>query len=720
MSFKSISASFRAFFFCSLLLFGFKALAMQPLSDGEMAGAVGQAGLALSLETDGPITASQIEWEMDAANAARAASLILQNISLDWADSADFTFDVATDASDTPYVMLTGNWSDLKARIGGIAHSGAPGHTMGALAINTSGSFLLINEGGPFNSASDSASLNYTSEGDVFWRQRDVAGAPELGLKDFAIGIDIPKGTVGIDDAGIVIAAPEASFDLTFDLSFAPSTTNAYDRSSHDALVHTGWRGDLRNVDFRLAGGGAWHDISGDFYDLTRRGHGLNTDLKLDFGEEFVWVTGQPHQARARAEFSGWQRLGAEAGFNTNGTRVARQGVAMAGYDFRLPLTLDALRGGSEAQWPGGVCFGGATSGGALTSSACGAAGGNYVYLPPDDNTLAMLIRGAGLHAYNTKVEIWEREYSGGIWGPHAKTDEFHWSLLYTFGQLDGNIFMRPEAPGSDVGFRADIVLGFQSPGYWHAALNNFAGMSGDPQTDPRARWATNTHFMIADTEAGEAGFGIGLANADVLWRVEDLAVRLVNPATASSYRLENDVLRHTLSAGVWLETDRKGEGIAAQYNFRGMFGGGDLSNLENLVQGLLLDVNLETDRFVFVLGMNNQGANYVPFEGLFDFNGKAYLSIAEPSVPSAAWRIHNVGGALLWKDGRIELSSGVESPSGQPQLTIANHILLGDTAIQGSVLRGDISLGADDNFGSIAIPSGVVYSSITVRPQSP
>ncbi|WP_144401632.1 hypothetical protein [Isoalcanivorax pacificus] len=704
------TTALRAGLLAGSLVFSVSAATLEPLTDMELSQSTGQAGLAVSLETDSPITAQQVTWAMDAENAATTASLILKNLSVEWADSADFTLDVGADA-----VMLTGSWSELQARIGGIAHSGEPNNTMGSLAINTSGSFLLINEGGPFNTNSDNAVLNYTSEGDIFWRQRDIGGAPELGLLDFVIGIDIPKGTVGLDANGVLIAAPEADFDLTFDLSFAAATTNPYDKADHDGLVHTGWRGNLRNVDLRLMGGGAWEGTTGSFYDLSARTEGLNTDLKLDFGEEFVWIIGQPHQARARAEFSGWQRLGAQPGFSS-GARVARPGVAMADYDFRLPLTLDALRAGSD---PGGICFGGATTGGSLTSSACGAAGGEYVYLSPDDNTLAMLIRGAGLHAYNTKVEIWEREYSGGAWGEHIKTDEFNWSLLYTFGEFDGNVFIRPEASGSDVGFRADMVLGFQSPGYWHAAQNKFAGVvAGDPASDPRARWATNTHFMIGDTEAGEAGFGIGLVNADVLWRVEDMAVRLVNPATASSYRLNGDVLRHTLSPGVWLETDRKGQGVAAQYNFRGMFGGGDLSNLEDLVQGLLLDVNLETDRFVFVLGANG-GENYVPFEGLFDFNGNAYISIAEPSVPTAAWRIHNVSGALLWKDGRIQLSSGVETVHGRPELTIANYILLADTAIQGSVLKGDISLGENDNFGSIVIPSGVVYSSVSIRPQN-
>ncbi len=703
-----------ALLLCALPL---HAYALQSLTDAEMSQTVGRDGISVSLETNGPIEASRLEWEMDANETDRTASLILDALSLDWAGTADFTVDVGSDGSDTPYMLVTGSWSDLKARIGKVSHSGQPSHSIGALAIDTTGSFSFMNEGGIFNTASSNAALNYTSEGDVFWRQRDVGGAPELGLLDFAIGIDVPSGTIGVDPGGVVVSAPEADFDLTFDLSFAPSTTDPYDKSSHDRLVNTGWRGNIRNLDFRLSGGGAWTatDPSGDLFDLSTRSQGLNTEIKLDFGEEFVWVVGQPYQARARAEFSGWQRLGTENGF-TGGQRLSLAGVDAADYDFKLPLTFDALRGGSEAQWPGGICFGGSSSAGALTGQGCAASDGEYVYLEPNDNTLAMMIRDGGLHAYNTKVEIWERPWLSGSWGDYARTDEFNWSLLYTFGQFDGNIFMKPEPVGSDIGFRADVVLGFQSPGYWHAAQNNFADVTaGDPSSDPRARWATNTHFMIADTDAGNAGFGIGLLNADVLWRVEDLAVRLVSSSTAATYDL-GGVLQHSLSPGVWLESDRKGQGIAAQYNFRGMFGGGDLQDLENPVQGLLLDVNLETDRFVFVLGANG-GDNAVPFEGLFDFNGNAYLSIAEPSVPSAAWRLYNVEGALLWKDGEIRLSSSTETGD-RPELRISNHILLGDTAIAGSVLRGDISLGENDRFGSIVIPSSTVYSSIAIRPQ--
>ena len=69
-----------------------------------------------------------------------------------------------------------------------------------------------------------------------------------------------------------------------------------------------------------------------------------------------------------------------------------------------------------------------------------------------------------------------------------------------------------------------------------------------------------------------------------------------------------------------------------------------------------------------------------------------------------------------MWKDGEISLRSSLNTGD-RPELRISNNILLGDTAITGAHLRGDINVGAD-NFGSIAIPSGQVYSSIALKPQ--
>ena len=353
-----------------------------------------------------------------------------------------------------------------------------------------------------------------------------------------------------------------------------------------------------------------------------------------------------------------------------------------------------------------------------MIGSDCNAVGGDFKVLPPKDNAFAVVIRDGGLHAYNTIVNIVEDDGTGEL----ALADSFNWSLVYTMGKIDSNIYLYPAGgnpdESEDVGFRSDLTLAIQSPGYWESAQQNFANVAspGDPDADPRARWATNSNFMIADTDIDGDGtvFGIGLANADILWQVRDFAVRLVNQATASAFLDGESGVE--LMPGVWLEATRDPGQLAAQYQFRGLFGGGNFDDLEDPVRVALVDINLETDRFVFVLGAPEAGENSLPFEALFGFNGNAYISVAEPSVPTAAYTIGNVEGALMWKDGEIKLESS-NNTGDRPQLSISNNILLGETALTGRPLIGEVSLG-NDTFGRLAIPSGQVYSSITLRPQ--
>jgi hypothetical protein len=212
---------------------------------------------------------------------------------------------------------------------------------------------------------------------------------------------------------------------------------------------------------------------------------------------------------------------------------------------------------------------------------------------------------------------------------------------------------------------------------------------------------------MLGDTATSQTigggnQFGIGIINADLLWKVEDLFLRVVGDGEIPN-----------MPGGFALESQS-----GAQYRFRGLLGGGNLLDLSNPVRIALLDVNLETDRFEFVLGpAPTTGEEYISFDGLLDFNGNAYLSLAEPSRPGSDFSFGNVSGRLRWQDGRVELLSSSDPDSGnRPELTIANDLLIGSTA-GGDPFTGNVSFGGD-NLGQVAIPGGRFYSSITLKPQ--
>lgn len=219
---------------------------------------------------------------------------------------------------------------------------------------------------------------------------------------------------------------------------------------------------------------------------------------------------------------------------------------------------------------------------------------------------------------------------------------------------------------------------------------------------------------------ASRDSFGIGILNADLFWRVDDFRITLVadsqgavtTPGALGYYPWDAN------KPGMWIQTNN-----LAQYRFRGLFGGGDLADLSDPVRGALVDVNLQTDEFIFVLGPPRApGETYVSFDAFLHFDGNTYVSLAEPSSPSADFTIGDISGSLAWYQGKIELKSSNGSGTGKPELSISNDILMGSTVnavmgLTGDPLIGNVSLGSDV-LGQMVIPSGQVYSSITLTPQ--
>lgn len=707
---------FRWPFLACLLVLLCDARAMEPLDDSEMSDVAGRDGLSVSLNSGGTVTADGMVLSNDGAASAVLEDLALQGL------AGPLDIEVEVDAGSVggqEAVRIQGSWTELMAYVNSWS-LGAPlsspadlndpgwqsskSASLGSVGIQTSGSFEISGPG-LLDASSTDGFLDISSQGGLYYRQ-GAKGRPELSFQNFSLGASFTDGagnpgtgTVGIDSEGLLIAADHMDIDLFFDLYYAANpdpdgTGNGYfDPDAASPAILFGWEGGVENASLRLGSGGigTGNYVSGPYsyidYDGTQTGsrtEGIHFTSSWDYSDAFAWRLGQASEdVEVEVRFTDWQRLGGAGSTES--------------HDFHLPLILDTV---TSTQNPGGICFGGnMPASGSLSAASCGTVGGTMesIAIPAGSTAFSATMRDGGLHAYNTTVEVIE----------DATTDSFNWSLLYTFGKLDANIHLYPEQRGGNPSLKSDVVLAIQSPGYWEAAQVNFD--PGNPDIDPNAasRWASNTHFMIADTATNLDGgptnddqFGIGMLNADLLWKVEDLFLRVVGDGEIAG-----------MPGGLALESQS-----GAQYRFRGLFGGGDLTDLSDPVRIALLDVNLDTDRFIFVLGpAPDTTEEYLAFDGLLDFSGNAYLSLAEPSTPSASFRLGSVGGRVRWQDGRVQLESS-QSTGDVPRLTIANDILFGSTA-GGDPLIGTVSFGGE-NLGRIAIPSGHFYSSISLKPQ--
>lgn len=703
----------------SLMYAALPALALEALDEPALSSVTAQDGLTVELTTATGVTTQSVNWITDKGVANRAATTILapgllDDTSVAGAPRIRAQLDVGSTASGSPLVAIQLDWNEMLLKIGRLSVDTAidykEGNSIGMMGLYSKGHLTMTNTNGLFNSAGSSAMVDFATSGDLFYRANSGT-QPELSFGNLTFSNKFSNGTIGIDGQGLIIMAPLANSQFEFDVMYKGAATTEFERSGRRDIIHLGWTGDLINPLLRVSGGG---------YDYgTGRSEGLNMLAQWDFASNFGWIIGQAGGNKTVARLYDWRRM---------------NGLAAGTPMLSMPITLDVLQNGVG---PSGLCFGGGFASGTPSNAACATAintsiGDAWVAssVPANKAAMAVMIRDGHLHGYNQKIKIGSRsavEDSGSA-------PVYNWSLLYTFGKLDSDIFFYPEgrlqgvSPASTApnGIKADIALMSQSPGFWDnshclTSTSPTTCTAGAGATTAKAAlvrasagnsWVTNTHFMLADTAVGgdsSKQIGVGLINADLLWQANDMYFRVVN--TDSGYP--------QIPGGVWMQTDTR-----AVYQFRGLFGGADLLDMSpSKVSGIsLMNIRLATNRFIFALHPDTSGAAdaHVGFTGLLDLVGGAggsELSLAEPSSPTTSHRFHDMSGRIAWRNGSI----GLVTSSGTPELVLKNDLsfgssgTFGNAADVGNPLLARIAYGNED-FGRIALPAGNWSSEVRIK----
>lgn len=720
------------------------AAGMEALDDVMLSGISAADGIEISAGSTGSVTVSQMKWVTDGNTAAgtqfnctggvtnRHACTLINNVAITGVSTplkVTSQFDVgAASLTGAPGVNLNIAWDPLKLVIGGptISTPTNPGYaanSFGSTAILSTGSLQLAGLGGNglLSSGGNTSYFNLTSLGDVIYRQGGP-GSAELSFGNFSLGGRFTNGAAagqgvgfgnfGVTNEGLVINAPFGVLDLFFDLMFKANPVD-FDTTGREAMILFGWQGGLKNIDIRVKPGGIGYGtyasttnhpsgISYTYLDANGAGgtpvsEGLRINAQWDFDTDTKWIIGQAGGNRTQIHLYDYVSMGSSPS-----------------PQFRFPLAFDVLQNGIG---PGGVagssglCWGGGFTAGTPNAAGCGAQGGTFIATGPaaGESAVAVMMRDAWVHAYSTKIDVRD---------PVASFNStFNWSILYTFGKLDLDVFLSPEGPAAaTVGARTDVTLTIQSPGFW-AAANSPIKATRDAAG---ANWATNTHFLLADTGvttgpgcsvAAPCRYGVGLLNADLLWDVRDMYIRVMPNGAGTA--------TPNIPGGLWLQASS-----GARYHFRGLLGGGNLANLarSQLSQAFLLDLNLDTSNFLFALSPGTVVGGDAPirFDGLLDFNSNAYLKISEVSSPAASFRINNISGRIGWQNGQILVQSGATTPDGLPRLVISNDLLFGTSASFGGaagapLVASDVGFGGE-TFGKIALPAGQWHSSIALK----
>lgn len=706
--------------------------ALDLVQDSELSEVLGQAGLTVSINSDvvGSSTGT-VTWNPDAGNAYSAAAVAsgfqMNGIGNKGAGigaggvstSGDFTTTLVTDfgsSTTNPAVSLQADWTrtrfftdNLKLRsVSNVLST----HGFGQMAIDSSGSLSLINTAGLFSmSPTDAASrqLRLTlgspqvgvaspgSYGQIYYRQGTAAGSPEIVLDKLYLDVGFTPGvggtvgvcggssscgTFGATASGLYIGTSHLDFNANWAINYRGSPTGVFTTANNDApgLAYWGWTGGFNNAELLISGGGLWPNAAtynGD--NPAGRTQGLNLNFHGDFDNNFNWLVGQAG-GRALLQFGNWIKLPG------------------ATYALNAPnITFDVI---NTSQGPGGLCWGANVYG---TTATCTSAtftkpngqtvNGQFVNIAPTGTALGLGVRNLSLQAYSTGVKVLDDMNNNGLFTDTvsgvAETQTFNWALIYALGKVDGNIYLYPgNQAGTGNGLAADVLFMTQS-------FNNAA----NPLTG-------NTSLMIGDTTSQVA---LGFTQSNVLFAASKLYMSLA-------------------ASGILLKSSD------ARFEFSGRFGGGNIPNMTQRVKGFDMDLNLETNNLEFSLfPATSNGYPYLGYGARVTLVNSAtsiatadadgsYLSLGEPSRPGVDFRVANMTGDVQVQNGRLFLISAadtVNAPDGVRRLQIAQDILVGTTVSGGTALRGDVKF-SGSALGSIAIPSGQLYSSLILKPQTP
>lgn len=705
--------------------------AMEALPDSMLAEVAGRDGITISLGTapGGAVTADRVVYAADnvdpvhdvmgnltACNSGtneNCATAIYDNLSFrrigpnGTASTATHLGSMKLDAdSDSLAVEL--DWERSRLRIDGISHGATylghqtPGNpSFGNFTLDGSGHFHLRGGKGLLSRHDATAALelnlgnvgwtggpgNYQrlSAGDaqIYWRQGNAAGTPELSLDNVGLLYSMPEGTVGLDADGLYIAANEAIFDLTFDLKYDANGASPLAMDVNDRpILFFGWRGTWAEHVMTLGGGGSWRA------DGTQT-EGIRASLMLDWAPDYKVIFGEAGGAGVASDL--YIEFGEPVHMGPAGS-----------YFFEVPLiALDVLNAG---QGPGGLCYGLNTT----TSGVNGANGcsgtlphtallqAQVLDIEPEDGAFAIIGRDWGIHAYAQSVRLVGT-------APADNVDE-NWALIYTFGDNDGNIYLYPQAStpgvaGSNGGMMADVLIVTQTFG-----------------TTDSERWHRGTHFMLGDTDKNLA---IGLIGMDGVFAADDMNIS-------------------ALSEGLQLDTDK------LRLSLRGMLAGGDIPDMTRMQKIAYIDFNLESDNALFRLEPAPIGQSYMGYYGFFsladldepnfsnDTGGAhghddgTYFSLSEPGFDrlNVDFRLARITGDIEFRNGRLDIQSSTETANGRPAMVLAHDLHIGRAAtVPGSGVPGDIlEIGAVEfggqSLGRIVIPEAVISASLTLKQQ--
>lgn len=642
------------------------AFALEEIADEHLSGVTAQDGIELQLNYN-TVNVADVIWDLDYPNPTFPnydAYLRMSNGYFTGVNGAGTlegqpaTVNVKIDAGATsqaatvPALLLDVNWSLARLRVNavclGIRPLAAcnPGtqQSFGRMALDTAVSAQLHGLTGLFHLNAGTGGLGrlVLSNTKAFFRQQ----TSEMVWKDITVNMGYTNGSAGFDNQGFRILSTRFDWNLNFNIAHRGAAATPFVTTGATSMLYYGWSGGLRDFDARISPGGMWVGSE------ANRTEGVKISWKNNYDTDFAWLIGDATDSvtpRSWIHFVDWVNL---------------PGVL---YTFDVPnVTFDVVRAN---QGPGAINY----------------RGTNYL-MQPDATALGIAVRDLKFLGHNTKVRLFDMSRAA----PYSTTGQlFNWGLVYTFGDMDANIFLYPGGRSAAVpeGIRFDAQIAIQSP----------------------AAWTGNTHFMIADTDPAK-NVGVGFINSDFLITVDNGFLE-INP---TGIRLA--VLPLSAGAGPLQNTVAAGD---FSWRLNTTFGGGYMTNLSDgaAIKGFGLDLFLHASKLdvTFKPPVAN---TYIGFDWDAVLVNDSYIKLTEPGSP-AAFTIGSLTGPLSSHNGKIDLRAGGESADGKTRLAFEQELKAGRTAsgVGTDALIGQLAIGTN-NIARLAVPGGNWYGGLALKEQ--
>ncbi|MFZ5699410.1 MAG: hypothetical protein ACOY9J_11960 [Pseudomonadota bacterium] len=756
--------------------------AMGELDDEAMSAVNARDGIELSYATPNAGTPiGSVTWDVDVGKTAVGSVTVNPEVFARWEGlriravdangallaspaTTTLSFDVGdnevTDTDNSVGLGISGNWSRMRLLVDAFRQENVSANSPGTFAFDSAGTFSFMNTKGLFNDVGTAAGFNLDiSDASLYFRQGG-SGAPEVLFDNILFNVGFNNGTIGVNNAGLRVAAANLNFNLTFDLRYegAPDAAFTYEQgtagSNDRPVMYYGWQGTLTDFELGVKGGGIWYGATGSpaVENVANRSEGLNFSARWNYDSTFAWVVGESNPSgsgnpRVQVQFDTWLKINNTAGtyaFDTpNNTLDVVKANQSPGYDGTAGTGGMCWGTQTSMTGPSATCAGSAVAA-APASGTTPATPGYYpqwLYVAPEEG-IALVSRDAKQWAYSNRIVIKDDFNNDGDYAdtdsatasdtPNiapstAETQTANFGFIYTLGNFDANIFFYPGGwdfannAATTTGLKLDFLIMTQS--------------HDGSDTGALPDWNTGSHYMMADNDVDNDGiieandkFGVGFLGSSILLAANDLYLTLT-------------------SAGVNFRTRSGTTPGEVRVQFKGRFGGGDLPDMASPVRGLDINANFESNNFQFTLEPPASGGVYIGFSGLVDFvdlstanfaeNGTSgtsgddgtFIEIAEPSRPSAALRFANITGRIQYTGGKLDLVSDSEIANQPAKILVSSSVNMGATAVgipagggatasAGAPLQvGRIEFGGN-TLGSIVVPSGTWYAAIGLKRQ--